>query len=126
MEDIELLLYLPSLITKTCPKSKKYCNLHLFCVSLVSTGTHNWLLANVNGVPQTLHIIHSHLLPPQGHSLGDEMSNRRDRAAGAAAGNAKRYHQQHAGVWYGAHVGGSKTFKRNILRVFTMTDLLNI
>jgi hypothetical protein len=27
---------------------------------------------------------------------------------------------------YGARVGGSKTLKRNILRVFTMSDLLNI
>ncbi len=29
-------------------------------------------------------------------------------------------------TWYGASLGGSKTLKRNILRVFLMSDLINI
>jgi len=28
--------------------------------------------------------------------------------------------------WYGASLGGSKTLKHNILRVFSMSDLINI
>jgi hypothetical protein len=29
-------------------------------------------------------------------------------------------------VWYGASLGGQKTRKRNILQVFSMSDIINI
>ena len=34
--------------------------------------------------------------------------------------------QESLSEWYGASLGGSKTLKRNISRVFSMSDLLNI